>query len=105
MRTQEPMKKKDQKMKVWLTNFVILSYLLGITWAIGFLNGLHVAFQYVFVILNCSTGVFILVYSVLSNRRMREQLAMWRNSGSSRVSEFISFVSTIKTAIITETKR
>ena len=54
----------------WFRNFIWLSYLLGITWVIGFINDLGDAVQYIFILLNTSSGIFILIYSVVLNSKV-----------------------------------
>lgn len=72
-------KQKDEanmtkRMKRWLWNVGLLSYLLGITWACGFFNFTNLkVFQYLFVSLNASTGIFILIFDLASYRSKREQ--------------------------------
>ena len=45
-----------EKTRSWFRNFFILSFLLGITWILGYFNNLGVEAQYVFVLLNASSG-------------------------------------------------
>eukprot|EP00095_Tigriopus_kingsejongensis_P010627 maker-scaffold1028_size131186-snap-gene-0.43 protein:Tk10627 transcript:maker-scaffold1028_size131186-snap-gene-0.43-mRNA-1 annotation:"CIRL" len=70
-----------QKVRGWARNFMILSYLLGVTWVIGFFNPLLPELEYVFIVLNASSGIFILVYGVICNRRLRETSSARSSSG------------------------
>eukprot|EP00094_Tigriopus_californicus_P003179 TCALIF_03060-PA protein Name:"Similar to LPHN3 Latrophilin-3 (Homo sapiens)" AED:0.38 eAED:0.40 QI:0/0.16/0/0.57/0.83/0.71/7/0/1072 len=69
-----------QKVSGWSRNFVILSNLLGITWIIGFFNEFSSFMQYVFIVLNSSCGIFIFLYGVICNRKIRDNI----NSTSSQ---------------------
>lgn len=59
-------------MKTWIT----LSFLLGITWAFGFLiNGKQAEFMaYIFIVLNGSNGIFIFVNTVLMNESVMAEV-------------------------------
>lgn len=50
---------------------VVLAPLLGVTWLIGFLVPLHIAFSYIFVILNSTQGLFIFFFHCLGNSEIR----------------------------------
>ena len=67
---------EGDKIKANLKSFIILTFLLGITWSFGFLiNGsLAGVFAFVFVVLNGSIGVFIFVHSVLLNESIMAEL-------------------------------
>ena len=77
-----------KKANAWLRNFITLSYLLGITWIIGFTVKFHPALEYIFVFLNASIGVFILLYMVVFNGKIREasQRAITRQTITSKFS-------------------
>ena len=77
-----------KKANAWLRNFITLSYLLGITWIIGFTVKFHPALEYIFVFLNASIGVFILLYMVVFNGKIREasQRAITRHTITSKFS-------------------
>lgn len=77
-----------QKANAWLRNFITLSYLLGITWIIGFTVKFHPVLEYIFVFLNASVGVFILLYMVVFNGKIREasQRAITRQTITSKFS-------------------
>ena len=52
------------QLKTWL----LLSFLLGLTWASGLLIQDNMEeFSYVFVILNCSSGIILFIHTVLMN--------------------------------------
>ena len=53
-----------------LRNTILLSLLLGLTWITAAIPT-SVVQQYISVILNASSGVYILVYSVLANKKVR----------------------------------
>ena len=63
-RTMTNSEKIFGEIKTW----AFLSFLLGLTWASGFLiqDGLQ-GFSYVFVILNGSSGIFLFVHTILMN--------------------------------------
>ena len=44
------------KIRSWFRNCFILTFLLGITWILGYFNNLGVEAQYIFVVLNASSG-------------------------------------------------
>lgn len=77
-----------KKANAWLRNFITLSYLLGITWIIGFTVQFHPVLEYIFVFLNASIGVFILLYMVVFNGKIREasQRAITRQTITSKFS-------------------
>ncbi|CAH3150584.1 unnamed protein product, partial [Pocillopora meandrina] len=50
---------------------VVFAPLLGVTWLIGFLVPLHIAFSYIFVILNSTQGFFIFFFHCLGNSEIR----------------------------------
>ncbi|PFX13662.1 putative G-protein coupled receptor 133 [Stylophora pistillata] len=52
---------------------VVLAPLLGFTWLIGFLLPLHVAFFYIFVILNSTQGFSIFFFHCLRNSEIKER--------------------------------
>ena len=65
-------KRKNQSNveKFWgqIKTWAFLSFLLGQTWATGFLIQEHMqGFSYVFVILNGSSGIFLFVHTILMN--------------------------------------
>ena len=65
------------RIKGMIRSCLILTFLLGITWIFGFLQmwGGKTAtriFSFIFVILNCSTGIFIFIYTVILDAKMME---------------------------------
>ena len=56
-------------------NTLLLSLLLGLTWLFALL-GASLPVQWINVILNCSQGFYILLYSVLANRGVRGQVGL-----------------------------
>ena len=54
-------------------NTLILSLLLGLTWILQIPPSLP--FQWIGTILNCCQGLYILLYSILTNRAVRGQVA------------------------------
>ena len=62
-----------------LRNTVLLSLLLGLTWIMAAVPT-SVTQQYLSVILNGLTGVYILVYSVLANKTVRGAASKQMNS-------------------------
>jgi hypothetical protein len=85
-----------QKARGWTRSFLTLSYLLGITWLVGYFEELTEVTQYIFVILNASSGIFILFYSVIFNRKIRE--ASQKKLTSTRNMTFTSKISVINTS-------
>ena len=74
-----------------MRNTILLSLLLGLTWITALIPTSAVQ-QYISVILNTSTGVYILAYSVLANRQVRGEV---KERVSGRMSEIVStYVST-----------
>lgn len=74
-----------------MRNTILLSLLLGLTWITALIPTSTVQ-QYITVILNASTGAYILAYSVITNRQVRGEV---RERVSGRVSEMVStFAST-----------
>ena len=74
-----------------MRNCMFLTFLLGITWIFGFPMTLACAtckpyltltFEYLFIILNTSTGIFIFINSILCDSKMLEatKLSVQRNS-------------------------
>ena len=75
--------------------FIILNFLLGTTWAIGFfINGPMAKYMvYVFVLLNGSVGVFIFIHTVILNANLLDEVKIklriidrsstWRNTNVS----------------------
>lgn len=63
-----------RKLKSWLRSCIIMSFLLGMTWIVGvvmpFVQSEIV--DYTFIVLNCSSGFFIFLYTVLCNRQIRD---------------------------------
>ena len=57
-------------------SFVILTFLLGVTWSFGFLmvGNLAQVFAFVFVALNGCIGIFILIHAVLFNTALKEEM-------------------------------
>ena len=56
-----------------MRNTILLSLLLGLTWIVALIPSSAVQ-QYITVILNASTGLYILAYSVLANRQIRGEV-------------------------------
>ncbi len=75
----------------WVRNFLLLSYVLGVTWAIGFFNSLGRPSQFIFVVLNASVGISVLVQAVLFNKKMREaSTKAWKSRSTSTKSTKLS---------------
>ena len=64
----------NQRLLRTMYNTLLLTGLLGLTWICGLLTPLGHMFEYIFVILNAGSGVYILMYSVLANRGVREDI-------------------------------
>ena len=61
----------NQRLLRTMYNTLLLTGLLGLTWLCGTLIPAGIAFEYIFVILNAGSGVYILAYSVLANPPVR----------------------------------
>ncbi|XP_072911474.1 adhesion G protein-coupled receptor F5-like [Hemitrygon akajei] len=58
-------------------SIAVLTPILGLTWAFGiptFMEGSHIAFQYIFTILNAFQGFFILVFVTCMDKKVQEAL-------------------------------
>ena len=70
------------RIKGMVRNCLILTFLLGITWILGFIQkwidsssgnkATARTFSFIFILLNCSTGIFIFVYTVILDAKMME---------------------------------
>ncbi|WKX94760.1 hypothetical protein Q1695_011768 [Nippostrongylus brasiliensis] len=69
----------------WLKGSATLLCLLGVTWVFGFLTAVSgiggIVFAWIFTILNCTQGVFILVLHVLMNSKVRSTVVRWLRGG------------------------
>ncbi|XP_071500571.1 adhesion G protein-coupled receptor L3-like [Diadema antillarum] len=67
----------SQDIKVWIKGAVTLTFLLGSTWVIGFMNLAEATLplQYAFTILNSLQGLFIFIYHCLGNERVKKEMA------------------------------
>ncbi|VDL64174.1 unnamed protein product [Nippostrongylus brasiliensis] len=69
----------------WLKGSATLLCLLGVTWVFGFLTAVSgiggMVFAWIFTILNCTQGVFILVLHVLMNSKVRSTVVRWLRGG------------------------
>ncbi|XP_066023910.1 adhesion G protein-coupled receptor L4-like [Pocillopora verrucosa] len=64
---------QSEQIRVGVRACVVLTPLLGVTWLIGFLSPLHIAFSYMFVILNSTQGFSIFFFHCLRNSEIRER--------------------------------
>ncbi|XP_023324873.1 latrophilin-like protein LAT-2 isoform X2 [Eurytemora carolleeae] len=75
--SHNPRRRSNEESRVrllsMLKNVILLSVILGLTWSIG-LFGSSLPQQFIFVILNASTGVFIFFLSVLLNPQVMAEL-------------------------------
>ena len=71
-----------------MRNTILLSLLLRLTWIVGLFPTFAVQ-EYIYVILNASTGLYILAYSVVVNRQVRGEV---RERLSTRISEMVSTI-------------
>nr|XP_058959517.1 adhesion G-protein coupled receptor D1-like isoform X2 [Pocillopora verrucosa] len=62
---------QTEQIRLGVRACVVLAPLLGVTWLIGFLVPLHIAFSYIFVILNSNQGFFIFFCHCLGNSEIR----------------------------------
>ncbi|XP_066023901.1 adhesion G-protein coupled receptor D1-like [Pocillopora verrucosa] len=62
---------QTEQIRLGVRACVVLAPLLGVTWLIGFLAPLHIAFSYIFVILNSTQGLFIFFFHCLGNSEIR----------------------------------
>ena len=65
------------RIKGMVKSCFILTFLLGITWIFGFIqiwshNHGNEIFGFIFIILNCSTGIFIFLYTIIFDAKMVE---------------------------------
>ena len=67
-----------RKAKSWIRSFVILYFLLGIGWIIGVCVQIPTdcttiqILEYLHIVFNCSSGLWIFMYIVLCNAKMKE---------------------------------
>ena len=68
-----------RKAKSWIRSFVILYFLLGISWIIGVCEQITdlsctaiQVLEYLHIVFNCSSGLWIFMYIVLCNAKMKE---------------------------------
>ena len=68
-----------RKAKSWIRSFVILYFLLGIGWIIGVCGQIPdlpctaiQVLEYLHIVFNCSSGLWIFMYIVLCNTKMKE---------------------------------
>ncbi|CAH3150578.1 unnamed protein product, partial [Pocillopora meandrina] len=62
---------QTEQIRLGVRACVVLVPLLGVTWLVGFLVPLHIAFSYIFVILNSNQGFFIFFCHCLGNSEIR----------------------------------
>ncbi|CAH3150594.1 unnamed protein product, partial [Pocillopora meandrina] len=68
---QQVNESQTEQIRLGVRACVVLAPLLGVTWLIGFLVPLHIAFSYIFVILNSTQGLFIFFFHCLGNSEIR----------------------------------
>ncbi|OXA50973.1 Adhesion G protein-coupled receptor L2 [Folsomia candida] len=71
-------KRKISSLSSWVKGCFALSVLLGSTWIFGFfalIPGAELVFSYIFVILNASQGIFIFIFRVILDKKMRQKCA------------------------------
>ncbi|XP_027056191.1 adhesion G protein-coupled receptor L4-like [Pocillopora damicornis] len=68
---QQVKESQTKQIRLGVRACVVLAPLLGVTWLIGFLVPLHIAFSYIFVILNSTQGFFIFFFHCLGNSEIR----------------------------------
>nr|XP_058959514.1 adhesion G protein-coupled receptor L4-like [Pocillopora verrucosa] len=68
---QQVKESQTEQIRLGVRACVVLAPLLGVTWLIGFLVPLHIAFSYIFVILNSTQGFFIFFFHCLGNSEIR----------------------------------
>ena len=89
-------------------NCLVLTLLLGITWIFGFPMAISCMtcnplatkiFSFIFDVLNCSNGIFIFIYSIILDSKMRESTKMHilRNSRRLSMSNGVSSTGRIRT--------
>ncbi|KJH46339.1 7 transmembrane receptor [Dictyocaulus viviparus] len=75
---------KSDRILGWLKGSATLLCLLGVTWIFGFLTAVNgptgIIFAWVFTILNCSQGVFILILHVVMNEKVCFTFKRWLRS-------------------------
>ncbi|XP_078382430.1 adhesion G protein-coupled receptor L4-like [Oculina patagonica] len=64
---------QTEQIRIGIRACVVLVPLLGVTWLFGFLLRLHIAFAYIFVILNSTQGFFVFLPHCLRNSEIRER--------------------------------
>ncbi|XP_067173258.1 LOW QUALITY PROTEIN: adhesion G protein-coupled receptor E5-like [Apteryx mantelli] len=79
-----------RRMRVMTVTAVAQLCLLGTTWVLGLfqLGPRSLALSYLFTLLNCTQGVFILVLHCLAHRQVRDMYRAWLCPGAKRYSEF-----------------
>ncbi|XP_022807526.1 adhesion G-protein coupled receptor D1-like [Stylophora pistillata] len=65
--------KQSQQIRIGIRACVVMIPLLGVTWLFGLLSPLHIAFSYIFNILNSTQGFLIFVLHCLRNSQIRER--------------------------------
>ena len=96
---------KASKIFSQVKTWAFLTFLLGHTWAAGFLIQNHLeGFSYVFVILNCSSGIFLFIHTILMNDvimleikirlGLRDQVELALDNSGSRLTASKSFKTT-----------
>ncbi|XP_022807522.1 adhesion G-protein coupled receptor D1-like isoform X1 [Stylophora pistillata] len=65
--------KQSQQIRISIKACVVMIPLLGITWLFGLLSPLHIAFSYIFNILNSTQGFLIFALHCLRNSQIRER--------------------------------
>ncbi|XP_022810136.1 adhesion G-protein coupled receptor D1-like isoform X1 [Stylophora pistillata] len=70
---QEVKDNQTEQIRLGIRACVVLAPLLGVTWLIGFLLPLHIAFSYIFVILNSTQGFSIFFFHCLRNSEIKER--------------------------------
>ncbi|XP_022809612.1 adhesion G-protein coupled receptor D1-like [Stylophora pistillata] len=62
---------QTEQIRLGIRACVVLAPLLGVTWLIGLLLPLHIAFSYIFVILNSTQGLSIFFFHCLRNSEIK----------------------------------
>ncbi|XP_078381924.1 adhesion G protein-coupled receptor L4-like isoform X6 [Oculina patagonica] len=70
---QQVQDNQTEQMRLGIRACVVLVPLLGVTWLFGFLSPSHIAFTYIFVILNSTQGFSIFFFHCLRNSEIRER--------------------------------
>ncbi|XP_022796722.1 adhesion G-protein coupled receptor D1-like [Stylophora pistillata] len=72
--------KQSQQIRIGIRACVVMIPLLGVTWLFGLLSPLHIAFSYIFNILNSTQGFLIFVLHCLRNSQIRERFKRKANT-------------------------